>query len=64
VNKRTEAAVQLLHERRTVLGPYYEAAKNLQCQGVTLHAKDYKNDSPVDPEAFYRTLRVNRRKAV
>jgi hypothetical protein len=62
LNKRIEAAVQILHERRTVLGPYYEVAKNLQCQGVTLHGKDYENDSPVDLEAFYRTLRFNRKK--
>jgi hypothetical protein len=44
-----------------VLGPYYEddtkAAKNLPFQGVSLHGKDYKNYSQIDPEASYRTLK-------
>jgi hypothetical protein len=41
-----------------VLGPYYkDAAENLWFEGVTLHRKDYGNYSPIDPEAFYRTLK-------
>jgi hypothetical protein len=60
MNKKIETVIQLFRERRMVLGSYYEdnakAAKNL-FQGVTLHGKDYKNYSQIDPETSYRTLK-------
>ena len=52
---------QRVKERRQKAGTYYKSAKaaveNLSFHGVVLHTKNSPNDPPIDPKAFYKTLK-------
>lgn len=60
-NKKITALVQVFEERRQKAGTYYKsataAAQNLSFHGVVLHTKNSPNDPPIDPKAFYKTLK-------
>uniref|UniRef100_A0A8C8RJZ3 HAT C-terminal dimerisation domain-containing protein n=1 Tax=Pelusios castaneus TaxID=367368 RepID=A0A8C8RJZ3_9SAUR len=60
-NQKITALVQVFEERRQNAGTYYKrattAAENLSFHGVVLHKKNSPNDPPIDPNAFYKTLK-------
>jgi hypothetical protein len=59
---KVRALVQIFEERRTVPGNYYDcaaiAANNVSFEGVQLHKNNNKNESPIDPNTFYKQLKM------
>ena len=60
-NKKTTALVQVFEEKIQKAGAYYKrataAAQNLSFHGVVLQTKNSPNHPPIDPKAFYKTLK-------
>jgi hypothetical protein len=60
---KVRALILIFEKRRTVPGNYYDcvvtAANNLSFEGVELHKNNNKNDPPIDPNIFYKQLKMS-----